>query len=187
MRNHTDSRRRPAPAAFCLILALLAVASLVASSPSAAAPAQAAQGGATRPRPSYKFTVKDGPRRTAVKVMVARGRITGVSGTNAQGTFQFKRLKAGARPSITGRTGQTSKCAGLKADGGLRWTFCFFVDGGSGPGTEASDYLFEIDSVKGESHDDDGGGWGGGGGGGGGGTPSNCWEDEKLQMSICDP
>lgn len=134
-----------------------------------------------QPPPSYKFTVKNGNYKTDIKVTVANGRITTVSGTNSSGTFKFKTVRAGEKSKVTGGRGQTRKCAGLRPGNDLKWTFCFYVDGGSNPTAAWSDYLFEIETIDGESGD------GGGGGGGGGGTPSHCWEDEKLQMTICDP
>lgn len=151
-----------------------------------------AQSDTTQPA-TYKFTIKDGERRTPVKITAAQGKITAVSGMREGRTFNFKHLRAGEKSKIKGGSDQTRKCAGLTTDSNLKWTFCFYVDSGGGGGTAAAfDYFLELEGVKGESSDGGGGGGGGGdpsggGGGGGGGTPPNCWEDEKLQMSICDP
>jgi hypothetical protein len=41
----------------------------------------------------------------------------------------------------------------------------------------AIDFLLTLDGIPGESDD---------GGGGGGGSAPHCYEDEELQMSICD-
>lgn len=146
------------------------------------------------PPPSYKFTLKAGEQKTDLKVTMAPGRITAVSGMRAGRTFRFKRLKAGEQPKLTGTSGQTLKCGKLKPGDGLQWTMCLYVNSGSG-GTEivldpVSMSFSKIGS--GDPHIPPGAGGSGGGdpsggGGGGGGTPPNCWEDEKLQMSICDP
>lgn len=133
----------------------------------------------TRRPPVYKLSIKDGDSKTSLKITAPRGRIASVSGTNERGTFNFKRVKKGERPRLVAGPSRVLKCARLIPDGGSHWTVCFTVAGDTGDPTAAFDYFLDLDYVKGES--------GGGSGGGGGGAPSNCWEDHKLQMSICDP
>lgn len=145
-----------------------------------------AQGGGSTQPTTYKLTVKDGERSTPVKLTAAQGKITAVSGMRDGRTFNFKHLRAGEKSKIKGGSDQTRKCAGLTTDSNLKWTFCFYVSGGSNQ-TAAIDFFLELEGIKGESKDDAGGGGGGGEDSGGSGTPPTCWEDEKLQMSICDP
>ena len=129
-----------------------------------------------------KFTVKKGQSRIEIK-QTSTGDFVGLE-RNTGRIFKFKHLKRAERPTIKGREGQALKCMRLFPGGDARWTLCAFV-GGNETQAAAHDFLLEIEGIRGESWDDDGPG--GGGGGGGGGTPSNCWEDEELQMSICDP
>jgi hypothetical protein len=148
---------------------------------------------AQNPEPPYKFTFSDRSIETGIKIVLASGRITQVTGTRGRDTFTFKSLKAGERPKLTGRTGQVLLCAKLKPTDTSRWTFCSYVAGPAGSDTAAREHFkgqIEIESFSWGSGD--GGGGGGGvdpdpGDGGGSGGSSGCWEDEELQMSFCNP
>jgi hypothetical protein len=144
----------------------------------AVAPKPKAQTRETQSAPTHKFTVTDGDSKTYMAVTMKNLQISSVTGTRNRNTFNFKPIRAGEKPKITGRPNQVLKCVGLKHDGGdYHWTFCFYVDNSDGSAADkpGSDYI-EILSFS------LGGDMGGGGGGG-----STCWEDEDLQMSICDP
>jgi len=146
------------------------------------APKPAAQTRETQQTPpTHKLTITDGPRKTYLKVTMKDIMISSITGTRDRKTFDFKQVKEGEKPKLTGGPNQVLKCVRLIHNSGdYRWTVCFYVDkDGStagGPGSEGMD----IESFSFGSDLD-----GGGGGGGGGG--SNCWEDQDLQMSICDP
>ncbi|HEV7745370.1 MAG TPA: hypothetical protein VGO56_10280 [Pyrinomonadaceae bacterium] len=146
---------------------------------------------AQNPEPMSKFTFTEGDRETAMKITVASGRITKVSATRGRDSFSFKPLKAGERPKRTGRAGQILLCAKLKPTDTSRWTFCSYIAGPQGSDTATrrrfSDDI-QLESFSwGEAGGPDGGGGTDPGDGGGSGGSSNCWEDQELQMSICDP
>jgi hypothetical protein len=122
------------------------------------------------PRSPYKFTIRNGEQKTDIKVTVAQGRVTYVSGTRDGRTFKFKRLKAGEKPKLVGKPEQTLNSLKLKTSDNLKWSFGFYSDRNAQTGAEYIDSWTASD---------------GDGGGGGGGTV--CWENQELQMSICDP
>ena len=72
------------------------------------------QGAQTKQQTSHRFTVKDGNRRTRIKVTVERGKIIAVSGMNGRDTFNFTHVEADARPKLTGGRGQILKCARVR-------------------------------------------------------------------------
>jgi hypothetical protein len=144
---------------------------------------------AQTPESPNKFTITDGDRETGIKVTTANGRITKVRATRGRETFDFKHLKAGERPSLAGRPGQSLLCARLKPNDTSRWTFCSYIAGPAGDDAAAKKHFDNDIYIESFSWSVVGGGGGTdpGDGGGGSGGSSNCWEDQELQMSICDP
>ena len=123
-----------------------------------------------KPRSPHNFTIRNGEQKTDIKVTVAQGRITDVSGTRDGRTFKFKRLKAGEKPKLVGKPEQILNNLKLKTSDNLKWSFSFYSDKNAPTGADYVDSWANNDSA---------------GGGGSGG--SVCWVDKELQMSICDP
>jgi hypothetical protein len=146
---------------------------------------------AQNPESPHRFTFTDGDRETALKLTIAGGRITKVSATRGRDSFSFKHLKVDERPRLTAKPGQVLLCAKLKPTDASRWTFCSYIAGPQGSDTATRRHFsddIQLESFSwGEAGGPDGGGGTDPGDGGGGGGSSNCWEDQELQMSICDP
>lgn len=149
----------------------LLLAAVIALSPGFASKTMAQSAPPPKPRSPHNFTIRNGEQKTDIKVTVAQGRITSVSGTRDGRIFKFNRLKAGEKPKLVGKPEQTLNNLKLKTGDNLKWSFSFYSDKNAQASAEY------VDSWS--SNDGDGGGSIGGG--------SNCWEDKELQMSICDP
>jgi hypothetical protein len=121
-------------------------------------------------------TVKYGARQTTIKLSGPGRSVTKVVAVVKGRSVEFKPLRAGATSVLSCST-EARKCASLFQRGAKKLTACACLKEDeklslSGGDKQASAGLFrffgDLDSDA-------------------GGSGQHCWEDEELQMSICEP
>lgn len=183
MNAHTPAGRLIGPAWPAAAAALVvAAAALVASFVSAA---QTPQPRNRKARPGFEFSAKRGDVETKIRMYFERGVLKKITATDAGGTRTLKTVKPGGRLAQPCAAAERT-CETFKLEGGGTYKACACKS------EELMALLVPAPQWIREAAGDIGGGGGGGGDGGGGGafcTPQKpcCYEDEKLQMSICHP
>lgn len=171
--RNSSAARKILFAAFALAAtACLSLAPAASALPGAAARTSTQTAQAT----TVEFVATQGDKRTNIKIEVERGQVVKMTATDADGTRNVPRLRPDAR--LTLPCAETEKkCEAIKVLNGPTLKVCVCNTSQTALLLPAVQKVREIAS---------------GGGGGGGGiscTVANpcCWEDQKLQMSVCYP
>ena len=166
-------------------VAALALAAAVAASLAATAQTGRQPRRGRDAEPGYEFTARRGDEETKIRMYFrggASGGIWKVTATDAAGTRTLKAVKPGGRLAQPCDATQRT-CETIRLEGGRSYKVCSCKSE-----TAVALLLPAVQSIREAA----GGGGGGGGGGDGGGPLCSaqkpcCYEDEKLQMSICHP
>lgn len=154
-------------AAFTLALTL-GLSLAIAANTSTGAMAQTS----TQQGTLVEFSARQGEARTKVAMEVERGKVIKVSATDADGTRNVPRLKPDAKLTLPCAEAEKS-CESIRVLNGPTVNVCVCK-------AQTALLLPAVQKVREAA---------GGGGGGGACTASSpcCYEDHKLQMSICYP
>lgn len=168
MRNN-HAVRRVLFAAFALA-AMLGLSFAPTSNTLRGASAQTTQGQAT----TVEFVATQGETRTNIKIEVERGQIVKMTATDADGTRNVPRVRAGEKLTMPCAEAD-KKCELIKVENGPTLKVCVCKT------SQTALLLPAIQKVREAA--------GSGGGGGSSCTVANpcCYEDHKLQMSVCYP
>lgn len=165
-----------------VVLTLAAAAALLA----APAPTQWAQeqGVEAEPR-QLKLEVRQGKKRTGVKLFVERGALTRVTATDSAGTRDLKQIDKLAVPCAE----EAKECKTVELESGVLVAVCYCKDTQTAillpapqkireagrktqPSPSAGPHVKVFDGRTLDSSE-------------GAGKKSPCWADEKLKLSIC--